>query len=97
MIRKFTEKPMCALIIVEKLKNGGKTTMSNGLRNLKELIERYMKTLNNEDLCNDSDDLIDFIETIRDDILIARMKQAGDDNFILTPPTNDGSDEQIIE
>ena len=41
--------------------------MSNGLRNLKELIERYMKTLNNEDLCNDSDDLIEFIETIRDD------------------------------
>ena len=35
--------------------------MSNGMRNLKELIERYMKTLNNEDLCNDSDDLIEFI------------------------------------
>ena len=70
--------------------------MSNGLRNLKELIERYMKTLNNEDLCNDSDDLIEFIETIRDDELVRRMEQAGDDNFILTPPVATGDDE-IIE
>ena len=68
--------------------------MSNGIRNLKELIERYMKTLNNEDLCNDSDDLIEFIETIRDDELVRRMEQAGE---ILTPPTNDSDDEQIIE
>ena len=68
--------------------------MSNGLRNLKELIERYLRTLSNEELCDDSEDLIEFIETIRDDELIRRMEQAGDD--ILTPPTVTGDDE-IIE
>ena len=68
--------------------------MSNGLRNLKELIERYMKTLNNEDLCDNSEDLIEFIQTIRDDELVRRMSEAGDD--ILTPPSFTG-DEQIIE
>ena len=66
--------------------------MSNGMRNLKELIERYMKTLNNEDLCNDSDDLIEFIETIRDDELVRRMEQAGEIN---TPPVVTGDDELI--
>ena len=93
MVRKFTEKSTCALIIVEKLKNGGKTTMSNGLRNLKELIERYMKTLNNEELCDNSEDLIEFIETIRDDELVRRMEQAGE---ILTPPVATG-DNEVIE
>ena len=68
--------------------------MSNGLRNLKELIERYLKTLSNEDLCDDSEDLIEFIETIRNDELVRRMEQAGEIN---TPPTNDSDDEQIIE
>ena len=67
--------------------------MSNGMRNLKELIERYLKTLSNEDLCNDSDDLIEFIETIRDDELVRRMEQAGEIN---TPPVATGDDE-IIE
>ena len=67
--------------------------MSNELRNLKELIERYMKTLNNEDLCNDSDDLIEFIETIRDDELVRRMEKAGE---IDTPPSFTG-DNEIIE
>ena len=67
--------------------------MSNGMRNLKELIERYMKTLSNEDLCNDSDDLIEFIETIRDDELVRRMSEAGE---IDTPPSFTGDDE-IIE
>ena len=67
--------------------------MSNSMRNLKELIERYMKTLSNEDLCNDSDDLIEFIETIRDDELVRRMSEAGE---IDTPPVLDGDDE-IIE
>ena len=67
--------------------------MSNGLRNLKELIERYMKTLNNKDLCDDSEDLIEFIETIRDDELVRRIEQAGEIN---TPPTVTGDDE-IIE
>ena len=67
--------------------------MSNGLRNLKESVERYLKTLSNEDLCNDSDDLIEFIETIRDDILIARMEQAGE---IDTPPSFTG-DNEVIE
>ena len=52
--------------------------MNNEMRNLKELVERYLKTLNNEDLCNDSADLIEFIETIRDDELIRRMEQADD-------------------
>ena len=67
--------------------------MSNEFRNLKELIERYLRTLNNEELCDDSDDLIEFIETVRDDILIARMEQAGE---IDTPPSFTGDDE-IIE
>ena len=52
--------------------------MNNEMGNLKELVERYLKTLNNEDLCNDSADLIDFIETVRDDELIRRMEQADD-------------------
>ena len=52
--------------------------MNNEMRNLKELVERYLKTLNNEDLCNDSIDLIEFIETVRDDELIRRMEQADD-------------------
>ena len=68
--------------------------MSNGLRNLKELVERYMKTLNNEELRDDALDLIEFIETVRDDELIRRMSKAGDD--ILTPPVATGDDE-IIE
>ena len=68
--------------------------MSNGLRNLKELIERYLKTLNNEELCDDSEDLIEFIETIRDDELVRRMEQAGE---ILTPPTNDSDNDEVIE
>ena len=45
---------------------------------LLEQIERYLRTLNNEELCNDSADLIDFIETVRDDELIRRMEQADD-------------------
>ena len=45
---------------------------------LLEQIERYLRTQNNEDLCNDSADLIDFIETVRDDELIRRMEQADD-------------------
>ena len=52
--------------------------MNKELRTLKELIERYLQTLNNEELCDDSADLIDFIETVRDDELIRRMEQAGD-------------------
>ena len=44
----------------------------NNLTNLLEQIERYLRTQNNEDLCNDSADLIDFIETVRDDELIRR-------------------------
>ena len=67
--------------------------MSNGLRNLKELIERYLRTLSNEELCDDSEDLIEFIETIRDDELVKRMEQAGEIN---TPPSFTGDDE-IIE
>lgn len=67
--------------------------MSNGLRNLKELIERYMRTLSNEELCDDSEDLIEFIETIRGDELIRRMEQAGE---IDTPPSFTG-DNEIIE
>ena len=70
--------------------------VNNRMKNLKELIERYLKTLNNEDLCDDSEDLIEFIETIRDDELVRRMKQAGDDKFIKTPPSFTGDDE-IIE
>ena len=50
----------------------------NNLTNLLEQIERYLRTQNNEDLCNDSADLIDFIETVRDDELIRRMEQADD-------------------
>ena len=45
---------------------------------LLEQIEKYLRTQNNEDLCNDSIDLIDFIETVRDDELIRRMEQADD-------------------
>ena len=56
----------------------GGNFMNNEMRNLKELVERYLKTLNNEDLCNDSADLIEFIETVRDDELIRRMEQADD-------------------
>ena len=50
----------------------------NNLTNLLEQIDRYLRTQNNEDLCNDSADLIDFIETVRDDELIRRMEQADD-------------------
>ena len=50
----------------------------NNLTNLLEQIERYLRIQNNEDLCNDSADLIDFIETVRDDELIRRMEQADD-------------------
>ena len=89
MMRKFTEKSMCALI---KQKNIGGNFMNNGMRNIKELIERYLKALNNEDLCNDSDDLIEFIETIRDDELVRRMSEAGEIN---TPPSFTGDDEII--
>ena len=67
--------------------------MSNSMRNLKELVERYLRTLSNEELCDDSDDLIEFIETIRDDELVRRMEQAGE---ILTPPTNDNSNDELI-
>ena len=67
--------------------------MNNGMKNIKELIERYLKTLSNEELCDDSEDLIEFIETIRDDELVRRMEQAGE---IDTPPVFTGSDE-IIE
>ena len=66
--------------------------MSNDMRNLKEIIERYMKTLSNEDLCDGSEDLIEFIETIRDDELVRRMSEAGE---IDTPPTVTGDDEVI--
>ena len=52
--------------------------MNNGMRNLLELMERYLRTLNNEELCNDSADFIEFIETVRDDELIRRMEQADD-------------------
>ena len=61
---------------------------------LLEQIERYLRTLNNKDLCDDSEDLIEFIETIRDDELVRRMEQAGEIN---TPPTNDNGDDEIIE
>ena len=60
---------------------------------LLEQIERYLRTQNNEELCNDSEDLIEFIETIRDDELVRRMEKAGEIN---TPPVLDG-DDQIIE
>lgn len=60
---------------------------------LLEQIERYLRTLSNEELCDDSEDLIEFIETIRDDELIRRMEQAGE---IDTPPSFTGDDE-IIE
>ena len=83
-------------ICFNKTKNIGGNFMSNGMRNLKELVERYLKTLSNEELCDDSEDLIEFIETIRDDELICRMGKAGDE-LVDTPPTNDGYDEQIIE
>ena len=69
--------------------------MNNGMRTLKEAIESYLQGLSTENLCDDALDLIDFIETIRDDELIRRMEQAGDDKFIKTPPTNDGDDEVI--
>ena len=68
--------------------------MNNGMKNIKELIERYLKTLSNEELCDDSDDLIEFIETVRDDELVRRMSEAGD--FISTPPSFTG-DNEIIE
>lgn len=67
--------------------------MNNGMKNIKELIERYLKTLSNEELCDDSEDLIEFIETIRDDELVRRMEKAGEIN---TPPVATGDDE-IIE
>ena len=67
--------------------------MNNGMKNIKELIERYLKTLSNEELCDDSEDLIEFIETIRDDELVRRMEQAGE---IDTPPVATG-DNEIIE
>lgn len=67
--------------------------MNKELRTLKEAIERYLKTLSNEELCDDSEDLIEFIETIKDDELIRRMEQAGE---IDTPPVATGDDE-IIE
>ena len=60
---------------------------------LLEQIERYLRTLSNEDLCDDSEDLIEFIQTIRDDELVRRMEQAGEIN---TPPVVTGDDE-IIE
>ena len=60
---------------------------------LLEQIERYLRTLSNEDLCDNSEDLIEFIETIRDDELVRRMEQAGE---IDTPPSFTGDDE-IIE
>ena len=50
----------------------------NNLTNLLESIEKYLRTQNNEDLCNDSVDIIEFIETVRDDELIRRMEQADD-------------------
>lgn len=59
---------------------------------LLEQIERYLRTLSNEELCDDSEDLIEFIETIRDDELIRRMEQAGE---IKTPPSFTGDDELI--
>ena len=68
--------------------------MSNGMRNIKELIERYMKTLSNEELCDDSEDLIEFIQTIRDDELVRRMEKAGE---IDTPPSFTGDNEIISE
>lgn len=67
--------------------------MNNGMKNIKELIERYLKTLSNEELCDDSDDLIEFIETVRDDELVRRMSEAGEIN---TPPSFTGDDE-IVE
>ena len=63
------------------------------MRTLKEAIESYLQGLSTEDLCDDSADLIDFIETIKDDELIRRMEQAGE---IDTPPSFTGDDE-IIE
>ena len=51
-----------------------------------------MKTLNNEDRCDDSDDRIELIETIRDDELVRRMSEAGEIN---TPPSFTGDDEVI--
>ena len=67
--------------------------MNNGMRNIKELIERYLKTLSNEELCDDSEDLIEFIQTIRDDELVRRMEEAGE---IDTPPSFTG-DNEVIE
>lgn len=59
---------------------------------LLEQIEKYLRTLSNEELCDDSEDLIEFIETIRDDELVRRMEQAGE---IDTPPSFTGKDETI--
>ena len=64
----------------------------NNLTGLLEQIERYLRTLSNEELCDDSEDLIDFIETVRDDELVRRMEQAGE---IDTPPSFTGDDEVI--
>ena len=65
----------------------------NNLTNLLESIERHLRTLSNEELCDDSTDLIEFIETVRDDELVRRMEKAGEIN---TPPVVTGDDE-IIE
>ena len=59
---------------------------------LLEQIERYLRTLDNEELCDDALDLIEFIQTIRDDELVRRMEQAGE---IDTPPSFTGDDEVI--
>lgn len=67
--------------------------MNKELRTLKELVERYLQALDNEELCDNSEDLIEFIQTIRDDLLIRRMEQAGEIN---TPPVATG-DNEIIE
>lgn len=90
MVRKFTEKASYVLI---KQKNIGGNFMSKWT-GLLEQIERYLRTQNNEDLCSDSEDLIEFIETVRDDELVRRMEQAGEIN---TPPVVTGDNEQIIE
>lgn len=69
--------------------------MNKELRTLKEAIESYLQGLSTEDLCNDSVDLIEFIEMVRDDELIQRAINAGE---IETPPTLDSNfEDQIIE
>ena len=68
--------------------------MNKELRTLKEAIESYLQELSTEDLCDDSEDLIEFIETIKDDLLVRRMEQAGEIN---TPPSFTGDDEMISE